>query len=60
MASGEDQPSSQIAQSPTMGKVFAIGIALLCLMVMASVAMMFWSAKQDAENRKKHPVIGQP
>lgn len=52
--------SAARTEGPAVGKIFAIGIALLCLMVASGVFMMFLSAKSDAANRAKHPVIGQP
>ena len=42
------------------GKLFALGVVLFFVMVATSVAMMFMAAKRDAENRERHPVIGQP
>ena len=46
--------------STRTGKIIAIGIGMLCLMVIASVALMFVAATKDADNRARHPVIGQP
>ena len=42
------------------GKVFAIGVGLLFLMVAVGVGIMFLVAKEQADNRARHPVIGQP
>ena len=53
------EQSSEKTSAPT-GKIFAIGIGLLCVMVIASIALMFVKATKDAENRAKHPVIGHP
>jgi hypothetical protein len=53
-------PPNQPSDSKRTGKIFAIGIGMLCLMVVASVALMFVAAMKDADNRARHPVIGQP
>lgn len=42
------------------GKVFAVGVGLLFLMVAVGVGIMFLVAKKQADNRDRHPVIGQP
>ena len=53
--------ASSSHNSPTKtGRFFAIGVVLFFVMVATSLAMMFMAAKRDAENREKHPVIGQP
>ncbi|MCS1406944.1 MAG: hypothetical protein M2R45_00100 [Verrucomicrobia subdivision 3 bacterium] len=46
--------------STTTGKVFTLGISLLCVMVVLSVAIIFVMAKQQAEDRERQPVIRQP
>lgn len=56
----ETSSSSESETSPKTGKMFAIGIGMLCLMVIASIALMFVAAMNDADNREKHPVIGRP
>ena len=58
--SAKPSDSSPRKGGPAVGKIFAIGIALLCLMVGTGVFLMFLSAKSDAANREKHPIIGQP
>jgi hypothetical protein len=55
-----DQPTNTDSNSTRTGKIFAIGIGMLCLMVIASVGLMFVAAMKDADNRARHPVIGQP
>ena len=42
------------------GKVFAVAVGLLFLMVAVGVGIMFLVAKKQADNRDRHPVIGQP
>lgn len=46
--------------SMVVGKIFAIGVGLLFLMVAVGVGIMFLVAKEQADNRARHPVIGQP
>lgn len=42
------------------GKIFAVAVGLLFLMVAVGVGIMFLVAKEQADNRARHPVIGQP
>ena len=42
------------------GKVFAVAMGLLFLMVVIGLGIMFLVAKKQADNRDRHPVIGQP
>ena len=46
--------------SMVVGKVFAVGVGLLFLMVAVGLGIMFLVAKKQADNRDRHPVIGQP
>ena len=46
--------------STMAGKVFAVAVGLLFLMVAVGVGIMFLVAKKQADNRDQHPVIGQP
>ena len=60
----ENTPEPISPESPPesrgTGKIFAIAIGLLCLMVLAGVGLMACTALKDAQNRQQHPVIGQP
>ena len=42
------------------GKIFAIAVGLLFLMVAVGLGAVFLAAKKQADNRARHPVIGQP
>lgn len=48
------------SEMPRAGKLFAAAIVSLCLMVMIGLAMMFYFAKKDAENRARYPAIVKP
>ena len=53
--------NDEVSGVPTMtGKVFAVAVGLLFLMVAVGVGIMFLVAKEQADNRARHPVIGQP
>lgn len=53
-------PGIEPHESRGTGRIFAIAIGLLCIMVLAGVALMAYTAVKDAQNRQQHPVIGQP
>ena len=46
--------------STAVGKVFAVAVGLLFLMVAIGLGIIFLVAKKQADNRARHPVIGQP
>ncbi len=46
--------------STMTGKVFAVAVGLLFLMVAVGLGAVFLAAKKQADNRDRHPVIGQP
>ena len=46
--------------STAAGKVFAVAVGLLFLMVAIGLGIIFLVAKKQADNRARHPVIGQP
>lgn len=46
--------------SKMAGKVFAVAVGLLFLMVAVGLGAVFLAAKKQADNRARHPVIGQP
>lgn len=53
--------NDEVSGSSTLaGKVFAVAVGLLFLMVAVGVGIMFLVAKEQADNRARHPVIGQP
>ena len=53
--------NDEVSGSSTIaGKVFAVGVGLLFLMVAVGLGIIFLVAKEQADNRARHPVIGQP
>lgn len=53
--------NGKVEQSSTAaGKVFAVAVGLLFLMVAIGLGIIFLVAKKQADNRARHPVIGQP
>ena len=53
--------NGKVSRVSTMaGKVFAVAVGLLFLMVAVGLGVMFLVAKKQADNRARHPVIGQP
>ena len=53
--------NGKVSGASTMtGKVFAVAVGLLFLMVAIGVGIMFLVAKKQADNRDRHPVIGHP
>ena len=53
--------NGKVSGASTMaGKVFAVAVGLLFLMVAVGLGIMFLVAKKQADSRARHPVIGQP
>lgn len=53
--------NGKVSGASTMaGKVFAVAVGLLFLMVTIGLGAVFLAAKKQADNRGRHPVIGQP
>ena len=53
--------NGKVSGASTMaGKVFAVAVGLLFLMVAIGLGAVFLAAKKQADNRARHPAIGQP